>query len=89
MQHYFLMDRGDLMLGFMDLAEAELNKSGIDVSLPHLQSLLDMGAAGRQTDRQKLLDSAALAARTDRQTVGVLTHVRMLVCLSVTRQVDS
>jgi len=43
LKHYFLIDRGDLLLSFLDSAEAEMAKPQQHVSLPRLQTLLDLG----------------------------------------------
>ena len=43
LKHYFLMDRGDLLETFLDSAEDEMAKPLQQVSLPRLQTLLDLG----------------------------------------------
>jgi hypothetical protein len=43
LKHYFLIDRGDLLLSFLDAAEDEMAKPQQHVSLPRLQTLLDLG----------------------------------------------
>ena len=43
LKHYFLLDRGDLLAAFLDTAEAELAKPAVDISVPRLQSLLELG----------------------------------------------
>ena len=43
LKHYFLMDRGDLLESFLDSAEDEMAKPLQQVSLPRLQTLLDLG----------------------------------------------
>ena len=47
LKHYFLMDRGDLLETFLDSAEDEMAKPLQQVSLPRLQTLLDLGLALR------------------------------------------
>ncbi|KAK9863562.1 hypothetical protein WJX84_003827 [Apatococcus fuscideae] len=42
LKHYFLLDRGDLLAAFLDTAEAELAKPAVDISVPRLQSLLEL-----------------------------------------------
>ncbi len=43
LKHYFLCDRGDLLLAFVDMAEEELNKRAHEVSLVRLQAMFDLG----------------------------------------------
>ena len=43
LKHYFLLDKGDLLLTFLDTAEEELSKPASEVSVIRLQSLLDLG----------------------------------------------
>ena len=43
LKHYFLLDKGDLLLSFLDSAEEELAKPAAQVSVIRLQSLLDLG----------------------------------------------
>ena len=43
LKHYFLMDRGDLLMTFLDTAEDEMGKKLSSGSLPRLQTLLDLG----------------------------------------------
>ena len=43
LKHYFLLDKGDLLLSFLDSAEEELAKPAAQVSIIRLQSLLDLG----------------------------------------------
>lgn len=41
------MDRGDLLESFLDSAEDEMAKPLQQVSLPRLQTLLDLGKSGK------------------------------------------
>lgn len=43
LKHYFLLDKGDMLLSFLDTAEEELSKPASEVSVIRLQSLLDLG----------------------------------------------
>lgn len=43
MKHYFLLDKGDLLVSFLDNAEEELSKPASEVSVIRLKSLLDLG----------------------------------------------
>ena len=43
LKHYFMLDRGDLLLSFLDTAEDEMAKPLQQASLPRLQTLLDLG----------------------------------------------
>lgn len=43
LKHYFLLDKADLLLSFLDTAEEELSKPASEVSVIRLQSLLDLG----------------------------------------------
>ena len=43
LKHYFLLDKGDLLVSFLDNAEEELSKPASEVSVIRLQSLLDLG----------------------------------------------
>eukprot|EP00873_Tetraselmis_striata_P043027 jgi/Tetstr1/463291/TSEL_008215.t1 len=43
LKHYFLLDQGDFLLGFLDTAEDELSKKASEISITRLQSLLEMG----------------------------------------------
>ena len=43
LKHYFLLDKGDLLVSFLDTAEEELAKPASEVSVIRLQSLLDLG----------------------------------------------
>ena len=43
LKHYFMLDRGDLLLSFLDTAEDEMAKPLQQGSLPRLQTLLDLG----------------------------------------------
>ncbi|KAL3137516.1 hypothetical protein ABBQ38_004802 [Trebouxia sp. C0009 RCD-2024] len=45
LKHYFLLDKGDLLVSFLDNAEEELSKPASEVSVIRLQSLLDLGLA--------------------------------------------
>ncbi|DBA91460.1 hypothetical protein WJX77_003506 [Trebouxia sp. C0004] len=42
LKHYFLLDKGDMLLSFLDTAEEELSKPASEVSVIRLQSLLDL-----------------------------------------------
>lgn len=42
LKHYFLLDKGDLLVSFLDNAEEELSKPASEVSVIRLQSLLDL-----------------------------------------------
>ena len=41
LKRFFLLDQGDFLVHFMDVAEGELTKNVSDISLPKLRSLLD------------------------------------------------
>ncbi|KAK3261906.1 hypothetical protein CYMTET_29215 [Cymbomonas tetramitiformis] len=41
-KHYFLLDQGDYLVHFMDIAGEELNKMDKEISVPRLQSLLEL-----------------------------------------------
>jgi hypothetical protein len=43
LKHYFLLDRGDLLMTFLDTADGELGKPATEASLGRLQALLDLG----------------------------------------------
>lgn len=43
MKHCFLLDQGDLLVHFMDLAEGELAKPMADILPQRLESLLEVG----------------------------------------------
>jgi len=43
LKHYFLLDKGDMLLSFLDTAEEELSKPASEVSVIRLQSLLELG----------------------------------------------
>jgi gamma-tubulin complex component 2 len=43
LKHYFLLDRGDLVMTFLDTAEGELAKPATEASLARLQAQLDLG----------------------------------------------
>ena len=43
LKHYFLIDRGDVIISFLDTAEDEMAKPKHAVSLPRLQTLLELG----------------------------------------------
>lgn len=42
LKHYFLLDQGDFLVHFMDIAGEELDKPSADISKPRLQSLLEL-----------------------------------------------
>lgn len=54
LKHYFLMDRGDLLESFLDSAEDEMAKPQGQVSLPRLQTLMDLGKSPYITSFQAL-----------------------------------
>lgn len=41
-KHYFLMDKGDFFVHFMDLTEEELKKPVDDIVPPRLEALLEL-----------------------------------------------
>jgi gamma-tubulin complex component 2 len=41
-KHYYLLDRGDFMVHFLDSADTELEKTSVEASLDKLRSLLEM-----------------------------------------------
>ncbi|XP_010549777.1 PREDICTED: gamma-tubulin complex component 2 [Tarenaya hassleriana] len=41
-KHYLLLDQGDFLVHFMDIAREELNKKSSEISVEKLQSLLDL-----------------------------------------------
>jgi len=42
LKHYFLLDQGDFLVHFMDIAGEELAKSSTEISVPRLESLLEL-----------------------------------------------
>lgn len=42
LKHFFLLDQADYLVHFMDMAEEELQKMTQDISLGHLESLMDL-----------------------------------------------
>ncbi len=47
MKHCFLLDQGDLLVHFMDMAESELVKPMSDILPQRLESLLEVCEGGR------------------------------------------
>ncbi|KAK9817974.1 hypothetical protein WJX72_005158 [[Myrmecia] bisecta] len=74
LKHYFLLDRGDLLISFMDTAEEELAKPATDVSVARLQALLEL--AVRTSSASSDPTSEDLMCTLDhRSLLGMLKHI--------------
>jgi hypothetical protein len=56
LKRFFLLDQGDFLLHFMDVAEAELCKNVGDISMPKLRSLLDSALRGSTASQDAFCD---------------------------------
>lgn len=60
MKHYFLLDQGDFIVQFMDMAEEELQKD-IDYIMPtRLESLLELALRTSVVNEDKYKDDVRL-----------------------------
>lgn len=74
LKHYFLCDRGDLLLAFVDMAEEELNKRAHEVSTVRLQTMFDL--AVRTSSASTDPTSEDLRCLLDhRSLLGMLKHI--------------
>ena len=74
LKHYFLCDRGDLLLAFVDMAEEELNKRAHEVSTVRLQSMFDLAVRTSSASSDPTSDD--LCCLLDhRSLLGMLKHI--------------
>lgn len=64
-KHYFLMDKGDFFVHFMDLTEEELKKPVDDIVPPRLEALLELALRMSTANTDPFKDD--LKVRTDTQ----------------------
>lgn len=74
LKHYFLCDRGDLLLAFVDMAEEELNKRAHEVSTVRLQTMFDLAVRTSSASSDPTSDD--LCCLLDhRSLLGMLKHI--------------
>ena len=61
LKRFFLLDQGDFLVHFMDVAEAELCKNVGDISMPKLRSLLDSALRGSTASQDEFCDDLSCA----------------------------
>ena len=57
LKHYFLVDQGDLLVHFMDMAEEELSKPMADILPQRLESLLELAVRTSLVDQDPYKDN--------------------------------
>lgn len=62
-KHYFLMDKGDFFVHFMDLTEEELRKPVDDIAAPRLEALLELALRMSTANTDPFKDDLKVGAR--------------------------
>lgn len=64
-KHYFLMDKGDFFVHFMDLTEEELKKPVDDIVPPRLEALLELALRMSTANTDPFKDDLKVGRTTD------------------------
>jgi gamma-tubulin complex component 2 len=78
LKHYFLLDQGDFLVHFMDIAGEELARPSAEISVPRLESLLELALR---------VSVASNDVHVDQLTCGLERHTiikQLLTIYSVT-----
>lgn len=65
-KHYFLMDKGDFFVHFMDLTDEELKKPVDDIVPPRLEALLELALRMSTANTDPFKDDLKVGRSTDR-----------------------
>lgn len=63
-KHYFLMDKGDFFVHFMDLTEEELKKPVDDIVPPRLEALLELALRMSTANTDPFKDDLKVSGNT-------------------------
>lgn len=64
-KHYFLMDKGDFFVHFMDLTDEELKKPVDDIVPPRLEALLELALRMSTANTDPFKDDLKVGRNTD------------------------
>lgn len=71
-KHYFLMDKGDFFVHFMDLTEEELKKPVDDIVPPRLEALLELALRMSTANTDPFKDDLKVGSDTEPLQVEVI-----------------
>lgn len=86
-KHYFLMDKGDFFVHFMDLTEEELKKPVDDIVPPRLEALLELALRMSTANTDPFKDDLKVGSDIEPLQVKViicqLNHTVSRMCLRI------
>lgn len=86
-KHYFLMDKGDFFVHFMDLTEEELKKPVDDIVPPRLEALLELALRMSTANTDPFKDDLKVGSEIEPLKVEViichLNHTVSGMCLRI------
>lgn len=76
-KHYFLMDKGDFFVHFMDLTEDELKKPVDDIVPPRLEALLELALRMSTANTDPFKDDLKVGGKADCSSAFSVALTRM------------